>query len=102
MYKRLISYIDKFNILYSKQFGFWEKHSTERAILSIIDKIEHAVEDGKFSCGIFLDVSIAFDTVKHPIPLQKQAHYGIRGVAYVWFFFSLTQRKQFVSIGKKS
>ncbi len=101
MYKRLISYIEKFNILYSKQFGFREKHSTEHAILSIIDKIEHAVEDGKFSCGIFLDLSKAFDTVNHSILLQKLEHYGIQGVAYDWFISYLAERKQFVSIGQK-
>ena len=77
MYKRLINYIDKFNILYSKQFGFQESHSTEHAILSTVDKIEQAIQDGKFSCGIFLDLSKAYDTVNHSIMLKKLQHYGI-------------------------
>ena len=46
MYKRLISYIDKFNILYSKQFGFRKSHSTEHAILSTTDKLNRTCYRG--------------------------------------------------------
>ena len=43
------------NIIYDKQFGFRSNHSTEYAILNIVDKIQEAIERGEFSCGIFLD-----------------------------------------------
>jgi hypothetical protein len=48
------------------------------AILLITDKIQRAVEDGYYSCGIFLDLSEAFDTVNHSILLQNLEYYGIR------------------------
>ena len=56
MYNRLINFIQKKNILYDKQFGFRAHHSTDHAILSIIDKIQLAVEERSYSCGIFLDL----------------------------------------------
>ena len=99
IYKRLISFIEKHNILYKNQFGFRSKHSTIQAILSTIDKVQGAIEDGKYSCGIFLDLSKAFDTVNHNILLQKLEHYGIRGIVNEWFKSYLKNRKQFVSIG---
>ena len=97
----LINYIDRFDILYSKQFGSRGSHSTEHAILSTVDKIEQAIEDGKFSCGIFRYLSKAFDTVNNSILLKKLEHFGIRGIAHDWFVSYLTERKQFVSIGQK-
>ena len=98
MYKRLINFIDKYNTLFNKQFGFRSGHSTDHAILCILDKIQSAVESGVFSCGIFLDLSKAFDTVNHSILLDKLEHYGICGVAKEWFSSYLRNRKQFVSI----
>ena len=99
MYKRLISFINKHNILCDNQFGFREKHSTVHANLLITDKIQRTIKNGHFSCGIFLDFSKAFDTVDHAILLKKLSNYGIRGTAYDWFASYLHNRKQHVSIG---
>ena len=99
MFKRLSSFIEKHNILYDRQFGFRCKHSTTHATLLIADRIQKAIEDGQFSCGIFLDFSKAFDTVNHNILISKLNHYGVRGIAKDWFILYLHNRKQHVSIG---
>ena len=62
VFNRLITFVNNNNILYNKQFGFRAKHSTLHAILSIVDKIQEAIEEKTFSCGIFLDLTKAFDT----------------------------------------
>ena len=56
------------------------------------------IEDGLFSCGIFLDFSKAFDTADR-ILLKKSTHYGIRGIANDWFASYLSNRRQYVTIG---
>ena len=98
MYNRLTSFLDKHNVLFDKQFGFRSKHNTDHAILSIVDKIQKAIEERNYSCGIFLDFSKAFDTVNHKILLRKLEHYGIRGVANDWFKSYLTDRQQVVMV----
>ena len=102
MYNRLIAYLQKKNILYDKQFGFCSQNSTEHAILTIIDKIQKAIENRNHSCGIFLDFSKAFDTVHHGILINKLEKYGIRGIANDWFASYLTGRKHFVSMNNIS
>ena len=99
MHKRLLSFIEKENILDNMQFGFRARHSTDHAILNIIDKIQHAIDSRDISCGIFLDFSKAFDTVNHEILIQKLEYYGIRGIANDWFVSYLSNRCQFVSLG---
>ena len=65
MYKRLMKYLDKYKILNETQFGFRNNRSTTQAILMITDKIQRAIEDKLISCGVFLDLSKAFDTINH-------------------------------------
>ena len=96
--KRLTSFINNHNILYSKQFSFRSQHSTLQAVLSIIHKIQEGVESRKYLCGVVLDLSKAFDIVNHNILLQKLENYGIRGVVLKFQSYS-KNRKQFVSIG---
>ena len=54
-----------------------------------------------YSCGIFIDLKKAFDTVYHLILLQKLGHYGVRGVTNNWFASYLLGRQQITQIGNK-
>ena len=52
-----------------------------------------------FSCGIFIDLQKAFDTVNHSILLHKLRHYGVRGIVNDWFSSYLSHRSQTTQVG---
>ena len=97
MYTRLIKFINKFKLLHKLQFGFREGHSTCMALMILLDKITHALDNGNYAIGIFLDFRKAFDTVNHNILISKLYTYGVRGIALDWFKSYLTNRLQYVS-----
>ena len=51
-----------------------------------------------FSCGVFIDLKKAFDTVDHKILLHKLDLYGFRDVINEWFSFYLQGRIQTIQI----
>ena len=98
VYKQLINYIEKYEILYQFQFGFRKGRSTEQAIAEITDNLKNGIDNNLLTCGVFLDFAKAFDTVNHVILLKKMEMYGIRGLPLHWFTNYLTNRQQYVSL----
>ena len=100
---RVNSYLEKYALIYAKQFGFRKNHSTNHAIISLTENIRKLLDNGHYVCGIFVDLEKAFDTVSHEILCQKLEYYGIRGKENKLFQSYLCDRKQYVSInGAKS
>ena len=98
MFARLYKFLDKYQCIYSLQFGFRAKHSTNHALIDITENIRSALDNKKVACGIFVDLQKAFDTVNHNILLKKLYYYGIRGIANDWLSSYLSNRLQYVSI----
>ena len=81
MYRRLSTFLNNNNIIYDLQFGFRQQYSTSHALINITENIRKALDDRTISCGVFVDLRKAFDTLDHQILLAKLNHYGIRGVS---------------------
>ena len=101
MYNRLYKYLIENNILYSKQFGFQNGHSTDHAVVQLVDQIIESFENNKYTLGVFIDLSKAFDTVDHSILLKKLELYGITDRNHGWLKSYLSNRRQFVQINEK-
>ena len=77
MYDQVCKHISNSKILYSKHFGFQKGHSTDHALLQLVDQIYESFERNEYIIGVFIDLSKAFDTVGHNILLQRLEIYGI-------------------------
>ena len=101
MYNRLFKYLSENSILYKTQFGFQTPHSTEHAILLLVNQLYQSFDESKFTLGIFIDLSKAFDTVDHKILTKKLELYGIKDCNLRWFESYLSNRKKFITYGDK-
>ncbi len=102
VYKRIILFLNKHNILYKYQFGFRHNHSTSMALIKIIDNIFEDLEKGKYIAGIYIDFSKAFDTVDHQFILDKLENYGFKGQILKWLTSYLHNRQQYTVVNGKN
>ena len=67
LYSRLSTHFNDNNVLYKYQYGFREDHSTTQALVELTDSLKNTIDNGNYACGIFIDLTKAFDTVNHNI-----------------------------------
>ena len=96
---RLLKFFNKYDVLYTNQYGFLKNKSTTDAILKYSDFCYDNFNNGGYMTTVFLDFSKAFDTIDHQIMVDKLECYGIRGQMNLWFQSYLGDRSQFVEIG---
>ena len=96
IFNQLHDHFNFHNLYFNSQYGFRKKHSTEFAVLELLDKTIKYMNSGDVPISIFLDLSKAFDTLDHDILLAKLSYYGVKSTALSLFKSYLSNRKQYV------
>ena len=91
--EKVYTLLDNTNQIYVSQYGFRSSHNCENAISELVSAVLKGFQSNKYTVGVFLDLSKAFDTLEHTILLEKLHYYGIRGIAHDWFRSYLSNRK---------
>jgi len=97
----LSSYLCEHNLIYPKQSGFRKLHSTETALIRIIDDLSFNLDNDNVSGMILIDYCKVFHMVDHVILQDKLYAYGLDNTSLMWFQSYLCDRRQFVSMSDK-
>ena len=99
---QLKEYLDINNLMPPNQSAYRECHSTETALLRILNDLLLDIDNNKVSILSLLDLSAAFDTIDHSILLKRlEVSYGIKGNALSWFRTYLSNRSQSIYINQE-
>ena len=91
-------YLENNNISCKYQFGFRANRSTNHALSEISEQTRNVCDKDLYSCGIYLDLQNAFDTVNQNILQVKLKHYDIKGSNYDWFKSFICDWAQYTSL----
>ena len=52
MYNNVVNFMDKNNTFFKYQFGFRKSHSTQHAIITLVDKTTSSLDSGDLIIGV--------------------------------------------------
>ncbi|VVC35294.1 Reverse transcriptase domain [Cinara cedri] len=94
----LINYLEANKLLSKNQFGFRPGIGTEEALYSATSFIYNALDKGKKTLAIFLDLAKAFDMINHTELIRILSSFGMKTSSIKWFTSYLFKRNQIVMI----
>ena len=97
--KQLQHYLNCNNLFPVFQSAYRKSHSTETALLKVMNDILSNMNNQCVTLLILLDLSVAFYTVNHDTMLRRLEYsFGIQGKALSWFSSYLSGRTQRIMI----
>ena len=97
--KRIQDHMSKAGLFEKMQSAYRSNHSTETALVRVMNDLLCAVDKKQKVGLVLLDLSAAFDTVNHAVLLERlRESMGIEGTALQWFESYLSDRFQSVSV----
>src|SRR2546426_5920036 len=97
---RVLTHVAGTRRLNQLQSAYKKHHSTETALLKILDDLYRIIEDRRSSVLVGLDLSAAFDTIEHDILIERlRTVFGVTGFALRWVETYLKEREQYVVAG---
>ena len=95
-----MNYTKEMGNLEELQSAYREGHSMESALLKVKTDILNSMDKQKVTCLTLLDLSAAFDTVRHHLLLNHlQYRFGVQGQVRKWIHSYLASRIQKVKVG---
>ncbi|KAI4825746.1 hypothetical protein KUCAC02_021416 [Chaenocephalus aceratus] len=98
VYEQVEKYLAEKKLIYEFQSGFRTSHSTDTCLLYLSDHIKQEVDEDKYCGMVMLDLQKAFDTVNHPILIDKLKAIGFDKLSVSWMQSYLEGREQMVEV----
>ena len=93
------AYLSSHNLYNTCQSAYRPGHSTETALLKVVNDLFLSPNKGKISVLTLLDFSSAFDTIDHPIfAYSLHTDFGFTDAVLQWFSSYMTDRTHYVSL----
>ena len=93
------SYLNSHNLYNTCQSAYRPGHSTETALLNVVNDLFLSLNKGNISVIDLLDFSSAFDTIEHTILVHRlHTDFGFTDTVLQWFSSYLTDRIHYISL----
>jgi len=97
--RQLRSHLETAGLYVPVQSAYRSNHSTETALLKVLNDLLLVADRGDAALLTLLDQSAAFDTIDHEILLERiRLRFGLNGTALAWLRSYLSNRIQAVSV----
>ena len=91
---QIIAFLKRNQLLHPKQCGFRRFHSTQTALLSLLDDVRMGIDRGFVTVLVLFDFSKAFDSLSHSVILTCLRDLGFVDTALRWMRSFLSDRSQ--------